>query len=325
MIKKSAFIIALVVGFALIFTGPAMGHDIEFMSIATGGTGGVYYPVGGGMAELINQHTDISATAEVTGASVENVRFIQDLEVEWGLAQNDITFYAKFGEEMFEGDDMGDLRGIAMMYPEDIQIITLEDSGIETVADFEGRDIAVGAPGSGTEANARQIIEAHGLTYDDMTVDFLSFVEAVDALRDGHVDAAFVTAGIPTGSVVDLSATHNPKIVGIEDDAMEVIKENYPYYVETIIPGGTYEGIEEDQRTVAVLAMIITNATLPDDFIYETTAAVFDNYEYLGEIHDRGKEVTLETALDGMPIELHDGARQYYEDRGFDVDEYLDF
>ncbi len=324
MIKKSAVIVALIVGIALVFSGPVMAHDVDFMSIATGGTGGVYYPVGGGMAELINQHTDIDATAEVTGASVENVRFIQDLEVEWGLVQNDITFYAKYGEEMFEEDAMEDLRGIAMMYPEIIQILTLEGSGIDSVYDFEGKDIAVGAPGSGTEANARQIIQAHGLTYDDMTVDFLSFVEAVDALRDGHVDAAFVTAGIPTGSVVDLSATHDAKIVEVAEDAMDVLMEEYPYYIDTVVPGGTYDGIEEDARTVAVLAMIVTNSELPEDFIYETTAAVFNNYEYLGEIHERGKEVTLETALDGMPIEVHEGARRYYEEQGFDVDEYLD-
>lgn len=322
--KKFGFIIALVIGMALVFTGPVVAHDIEFMSIATGGTGGVYYPVGGGMAELINQHTDIDATAEVTGASVENVRFIQDLEVEWGLVQNDITFYAKFGEEMFEEESMDDLRGIAMMYPEIIQILTLEGSGIDSVSDFEGKDIAVGAPGSGTEANARQIIQSHGLTYDDMTVDFLSFVEAVDALRDGHVDAAFVTAGIPTGSVVDLAATHNPKMVEIDEEAMEILMEDYPYYIDTFVPGGTYDGIEEDASTVAVLAMIVTNANLPEEFIYETTAAVFNNVGYLGEIHERGKEITLETALDGMPIELHPGARRYYEEQGFDVDEYLD-
>ncbi len=323
MMKRAAVITALIVGFALVFAGPAAAHDVQFMSIATGGTGGVYYPVGGGMAELINEHTDIDATSEVTGASVENVRFVQDLEVEWGLAQNDITYYAKYGEEMFEEDYMEDLRGIAMMYPETIQILTLEGSGVESVSDFEGKDVAVGAPGSGTEANARQIIEAHGLTYDDMTVDYLSFVEAVDALRDGHVDAAFVTAGIPTGSVVDLAATHDPKIVEVEDEAIEVLMEEYPYYIDTAIPGGTYEGIEEDADTVAVLAMIITNSELPEEFIYETTAAVFDNYEYLGEIHERGAEVTLETALDGMPIDLHEGARSYYEDKGIDVDEYV--
>ena len=225
---------------------------------------------------------------------------------------------------MFEDDDMGQLRGIAMMYPEIIQILTLEGTGVESVSDFEGKDIAVGAPGSGTEANARQIIQAHGLTYDDMTVDFLSFVEAVDALRDGHVDAAFVTAGIPTGSVVDLAATHDPKLVEVEEEGMEVLMEEYPYYIDTVVPGGTYDGIEEDAGTVAVLAMIITNSELPEEFIYETTAAVFDNYEYLGEIHERGREVTLETALDGMPIEVHEGARRYYEEQGFDVDEYLD-
>ncbi len=322
MIKKFSLIIALAVGVALVFSASAMALD--FMSIASGGTGGTYYPLSGGMAEIINEHVDTNATAEVTGASVENVRLVQDQQVEWGLVQNDIAYYSKHAVEMFEGDEPYDqLRGIAVLYPETIQILTLEGSGIDTVADFEGKTIAVGAPGSGTEANARQIIEAHGLTYDDMTVDYLSFAEAVDQLRDGHVDAAFLTAGIPTGSVVDLAATHDPKFVNITEEGMENILDEYPYYTRHVIEGGTYDGIEADAESVAVLAMIIANENTPEDFIYETTAAVFNNVERLGEIHERGRDVTLEGALDGMPIEMHPGARRYFEEH-LDVDDHLD-
>ncbi len=308
--KKVSIFLALFLGLALILSGPIAAE--QFISIATGGTGGVYYPLGGGMSDLINQHVEgVDATAEVTGASTENARLIQTGEVELALIQNDIAYYAKHGTEMFEAEKEN-LRGVAMLYPEIIQIVTLEDSGIESVYDFQDKTIAVGAPGSGTEANARQIIEAHGLTYDDMTVDYLSFAEAVDQLRDGHVDAAFLTAGIPTGALMDLSATHDAKILDIDDDIAEDLMEDYPFYTQEVIPGGTYDGIEEDVSTVTVLAMIVTSAALDSDTVYDMTAAIFDNLDYLAEIHERGGDVSLEAAQEGMPIDLHPGAERYF-------------
>ena len=310
--KKVSIFLALFLGLALILSGPAAAD--QFISIATGGTGGVYYPVGGGMAELINQHVEgVNATAEVTGASTENVRLLQAGEVELGLVQNDITFYAKTGTEMFEDEELGNLRGVAVLYPEIIQIVTLEGAGIDSVYDFAGKTIAVGAPGSGTEANARQIIEAHGLTYEDMTVDYLSFAEAVDQLRDGHVDAAFLTAGIPTGALMDLAATHDPKILSIDEDVAAQIMEDFPFYTEAVIPGGTYDGLDEDVNTVTVLAMIVTSAALDSDTVYNMTAAIFDNLDYLYEIHERARDITVEAAQDGMPIELHRGAARYFD------------
>ncbi len=310
--KKVSIFLALFLGVALLFSGPAAAD--QFISIATGGTGGVYYPVGGGMAELINQHVEgVNATAEVTGASTENVRLLQAGEVELGLVQNDITFYAKTGTEMFEDEELGNLRGVAVLYPEIIQIVTLEGSGIDSVYDFADKTIAVGAPGSGTEANARQIIEAHGLTYDDMTVDYLSFAEAVDQLRDGHVDAAFLTAGIPTGALMDLAATHDPKILSIDEDVAAQIMEDFTFYTEAVIPGGTYDGLDEDVNTVTVLAMIVTSAALDSDTVYNMTAAIFDNLDYLYEIHERARDITVEAAQDGMPIELHRGAARYFD------------
>ena len=317
MSREFKFLLFLVLAFALVFSGPVSAQ--EFISIATGGTAGVYYPLGGGMAELINEHVDnVNATAEVSGASVENVRLIQNQEVEFALVQNDISFYAKNGTEMFDGDPLDDLRGVALLYPEIIQIVTLEGNEIESVYDFEDKRIAVGAPGSGTEANARQIIEAHGLTYDDMTIDYLSFAEAVDQLRDGHVDAAFITAGIPTSAIMDLAATNDVKVLNIEEDIVTQLQENYPFYTSIDIPGGTYSGIDEDISTVTVLAMIIANQAADEDMVYNVTAAIFDNLDRLAETHARGEDVSLETALDGMPIEMHPGAQRYFDEQGLE-------
>jgi len=317
MSREFKFLLFLVLAFALVFSGPVSAQ--EFISIATGGTAGVYYPLGGGMAELINEHVDnVNATAEVSGASVENVRLIQNQEVEFALVQNDISFYAKNGTEMFDGDPLDDLRGVALLYPEIIQIVTLEGNEIESVYDFEDKRIAVGAPGSGTEANARQIIEAHGLTYDDMTIDYLSFAEAVDQLRDGHVDAAFITAGIPTSAIMDLAATNDAKVLEIEEDIIAQLQEDYPFYTSIDIPGGTYSDIDEDITTVTVLAMIIANQAADEDMVYNVTAAIFDNLDRLAETHARGGDVSLETALDGMPIEMHPGAQRYFYEQGME-------
>ena len=313
MSREFKMLLFVVLAFALVFSGPVAAQ--EYISIATGGTAGTYYPLGGGMAELINEFVDdVNATAEVSGASVENVRLIQQQEVEFALVQNDISFYAKNGIEMFDGDPLDDLRGVALLYPEIIQIVTLEGNDIDSVYDFEGKRIAVGAPGSGTEANARQIIEAHGLTYDDMTIDYLSFAEAVDQLRDGHVDAAFITAGIPTSAIMDLAATNDAKVLEVEDDIIAQLQEDYPFYTSIDIPGGTYSDIDEDITTVTVLAMIIANQAADEDMVYNATAAIFDNLDRLAEIHARGGDVDHVSALNGMPIEMHPGARRYFEE-----------
>lgn len=291
--------------------------ETRFISIATGGTGGTYYPLGGGMAEIFNDLVPgVNATAEVSGASVENCRLVQYQEVELAFVQNDVSFYGFTSTELFEEEELTDIRGIATLYPEIIQIVTTEETGIDSVQDFVGKKVAVGAPGSGTEANARQIIKAYGLSYDDMTVDYLSFAEAVDQLKDGHVDAAFLTAGTPTAAVIDLSATHNVKILNISDKVIAKLFGDYPFYTREIIPAGTYSTLDEDVQTVSVKAMLITNKTLDEDLVYNLTKALFENLDRLAQIHAKGATISLETALDGMPLEIHPGAQKYYNEMG---------
>lgn len=297
-----------------ILTGPIFA--VEFISIATGGTGGTYYPLGGGMAEIFNDTLDnVNATAEVTGASVENIRLVQYGEVELAFVQNDITFYAATGTELFSDETLEDVRGIATLYPEIIQIITLEDKGINSVEDFAGKRIAVGAPGSGTEANARQIINAHGLTYDDITVDYLSFSEAVDQLKDGHVDAAFLTGGTPTAAVMDLAATHDLKIINIDDNIADILIDEFPFYTKHTITANTYSGLTKDVNTVSVQAMLVTNVNLDEELIYNITKSLFENLDRLSAIHSRGSDVSIETAEAGMPVELHSGAKRFFEEQ----------
>lgn len=314
MRKKLIFSLTLMVLVMVFFAGTVMAK-VQFISIATGGTGGTYYPLGGGMAEIFNDVLEnVNATAEVSGASVENSRLVQYQEVELAFVQNDVAYYGSTGTELFKDEKLDDIRGIATLYPEVIQIVTTEDTGINSVEDFAGKRIAVGAPGSGTEANARQIINAYGMTYDDMTVDYLSFSEAVDQLKDGHVDAAFLTGGTPTAAVMDLAATHDVKILNIKDEIIDKLIAEYPFYTELIIPAGTYSGLDEDVTTVSVKAMLITNKNMDEELVYNLTKALFENLDRLAQIHAKGAKISLETAQDGMSVELHPGAARYFEE-----------
>lgn len=292
----------------------------ESISLATGGVSGVYFPLGGALAETWSTEIEgLTVTAEATGASVVNVRLVHGGESEMAMVQNDIANYAVNSEEMFDGQDPLDGNlGMAMLYPEVIQIVTLADTGISSVADLSGRSVAVGAPGSGTEANARQILEAHDITYADITEQFLPFGEAVDALRDGRIEAAFLTAGIPTAAVIDLGATHDVAIVPIEEERGEEITETWPFYSTITIEGGTYTGIEDDIATVAVQAMLVVSADTDADLVERMLEVMFDDetLERLCNTHVRGCDISLDTAQDAMPIALHPGADAFYNGDG---------
>ena len=187
---------ALLIFCALLLVGCGGSGSNKFINIATGGTAGTYYPIGGAMAEILNKAIPgMNASAQSTGATVANINMLKEGSVDLAIVQNDITYYAVNGTEMFKDKKVENLRGIAARYPETCQIVTLESTGIKSIADLKGKRVAVGAAGSGAEANARQILEAYGITYDDIDEQFLSFGEAASALKDGNVDAAFVTAG----------------------------------------------------------------------------------------------------------------------------------
>lgn len=294
----------------------AFAQRTQFITIATGGTAGVYYPLGGAMAEIFNQNVrGVNVSVQATGASVANVNMIAQGQVELALIQNDIAFYAANAQEMFQ-NRIGNLRGITTLYPEVIQLVARADAGIRSIADLRGKRVAVGDAGSGTEANARQILAAAGLTYNDITVRYLSFAEAANNLRDGHIEAAFVTAGIPTAAIQDIAAQRDIVIVPIGADLLEKLRADYPFYTGVVIPGGTYRGVNHDVHTVAVKAMLVARADLSEDLVYNMTKAFFSHLDRMAAAHAAGRLISLETALDGMPIELHPGAARYYAEVG---------
>lgn len=295
------------------------GGKEQYISIATGGTAGTYYPLGGAIAKIFNENVEgVTANAQSTGASVENIGLVEKGETEIAFIQSDITYYAYTGTENFaDKGKVENIRGMAMFYPEVIQIIATESSGIKSVEDLKGKKVAIGAPGSGTEANARQILAAHGMTYDDLgKADYLSFGEAADQLKNKQVDAAFVTAGLPTAAVTEVGQTADIVVVPIDQGKIAELSAEYPFYTEVVIPSGTYKNQDSDVITTAVMAMLVVPEELDEDLMYELTKALFEHRDTIIETHDRGNDLKLETAILGMPIELHPGSKRYYDEQG---------
>ncbi|MGD6968243.1 TAXI family TRAP transporter solute-binding subunit [Rossellomorea vietnamensis] len=298
--------------------GSDEGGEVDFIGIATGGTGGTYYPLGGTFADIIGDETDYDSTASTSGASAENMASIKSGDIEVAFTQTDIASYATEGTEMFSDNKVDNARGIGTLYPETIQIVTTTGSGIESVEDLEGKVVSVGEAGSGTLLNATQILEVHGLTLDDLSARNLSFDDSTTGIQDGTIDAAFITSGTPTGAVEGLAATQDVNIIPVSADKADELIEKYPYYAKDTISGGTYSKLDSDIETVAVRAMLVTSSEISEDVIYEVTKAIFENTDRIS--HAKGDLISAENALEGMGIELHPGAAKYFEEKGISQD-----
>lgn len=296
--------------------GEAQPAQQTFVNIATGGTAGTYYPLGGAIAEILNKNiTGMNATAESTGASAANINLLNSGEVDVAFAQNDVAYYAEEGTELFKDNKITGLKALCTLYPETCQLITLKDSGITSVADFKGKKIAVGAAGSGVEANARQILAAYGITYDDIDPQYLSFAEAAGGLKDGNIDAGFITAGFPTAAIQDLASQHDVVIVSIDDQVADKLIADYPYYTKVTIPAGTYPNQEADVQSLAVKAMLVVTDKMDEQMAYDIVKAIYSNLDRLVVAHAVGKIITKETAQDGISIPLHPGAEKYFNEK----------
>ena len=310
----------LAVGLAAVFTaalitGCGGSSEKKFLNIATGGTAGTYYPIGGAMAEILNKDIKgMNASAQSTGATVANINMLKDGSVDLAIVQNDITYYAVNGTEMFTDKKVDNIRGIATLYPETCQFVTLDSANIKTVADLKGKRVAVGAAGSGAEANARQILEAYGITYNDIDVQYLSFAEGASALKDGNVDAAFLTAGYPTASVQDICSQNKIRLLAVDSDKADALIAKYPFYTKTTIPAGTYAGFDQDVQTVSVMAMLVATDKVDDKLGYDIAKALFSNLDRLQAAHSVGKLITKEGALKGMSLPMNAGAEQVFKE-----------
>lgn len=298
------------------------------LSIATGGTGGVYYPTGGAYAEIINNHLDgYTAAAEVTGASVENAGLIARGDSDIALALADTVFQAYTGTGRFgpEGElpQLPNLRALGVAYANAVQLVTLEGSGIETLADLVGKRVSTGSPGSGTEVSAMAILNANGITYDDFDESRLNFNETAAALRDGQIDAGFWSVGPPTSSILDLATTRDIVLVAIEGDELEAGLGASEVFAPYVIRAGTYPGVDVDVQTIGTPNVILVAAEMDDQLAYDFLDALYSNIDDVIAVHPSANDTTPELALSAAPIPLHPAAVRYYQDQGYEVPERL--
>lgn len=308
--------VALVVSLVLVGCAPKV-EKTEVM-LYTGGTAGTYFPLGSKYAEMLNKYSDIiDASAVTSGASVTNVKGIEKGESQAGLIQNDVSYYARKGIVMFDTPVL-QLQGLATLYPETCQAIVRAESDIYTLADLEGKSVAVGAPGSGCAVGCEQVLEAAGV-WDTIKRYDLAIGEGCSALKLGQVDATFVVGATPTAGIEELAVTTPVRLVSVSEEIVDKLHaEGYSFYVRQVIPKGTYK-MTEDVVTCAVMAMLCVHRGLPDDVVYDMTKVLFEHLDELRTAHVRAADITLGTALDGMSLILHPGAVKYYEEKGIKV------
>ena len=317
--KKRIVATALVCSMA--FAGLSSVYAAESLTLGTGGTTGTYYAVGGVMATVLNplmENADLTVTS--TGASKANIQLIDVEEADLAIVQNDVMYYAYTGTDLFEEEGAYEtFSSVAGLYDETIQIVTCSDS-IASVADLKGKTVSVGDAGSGVEFNAKQILEAYDMTFDDINVVNASFGDSADSLKDGKIDAAFIVAGAPTTAVVDLATTKAIHLVQLDEEHIKTLQDKYDFYTATTIPAGTYDGVEEDATTVSVRATLIASNNVSEDAIYELLKAMFDNQEALIAGHAKFEFLNLEDAVKGISVPFHAGAKKYYEEQGITVE-----
>ena len=311
----------------------AAAQDMSFFRIATGGTAGTYFPIGGLIANAISNPPGsrpceeggscgvpgLVATAIASNGSVANVNAIGSGGVESGFSQSDVAYWAQTGTGVFQDQgQVEDLRAIANLYPESIHLIASADSGIESVADLEGKRVSLDEPGSGTLVDARLILEAYGLSEEDVEAEFLKPNQAADRMRDGAMDAFFFVGGFPAGAIVELASNTDITVVPISGSEAEQVVSEYEFFAPHTIPAGTYEGQEGDVQTLSVGAQWVTGADQPEDLVYEITKALWNDntHALLDSGHAKGALITLDTALDGVAIPLHPGAERFYREAG---------
>ncbi|MBT9165733.1 MAG: hypothetical protein DDT25_00388 [Chloroflexi bacterium] len=287
-----------------------------FISIGTGGVGGIFFPYGGGVAKIITDHVPgLTATAEVTGASVANVRLVIAGEMEIGHSTTDVAYTAFKGIGVFEGEDLTALRALFNTHPSFFHVITLADSGIYSVADIVGKRLSTGAPGSTTEMVTVNVLTALGFSMDQFKVSRLSFAENVTALRDGVIDVGTWIVGFPTSSIIDLATTHDIRIISFSPEEQARVIAAHPYMHADAVPAGGYRGIDKPVPTFGVGNIYVVHKDMQFRAVYEILKAVFENLDFLRRVHVAAELTTLETGAIS-PIPLHPGAERFFRDRG---------
>ncbi|GEO84113.1 MULTISPECIES: TAXI family TRAP transporter solute-binding subunit [Alphaproteobacteria] len=296
--------------------GATSAKASEFINVLTGGTSGVYYPLGAALSKIYGEKIEgVRTQVQATKASVENLNLLQQGKGEIGFALGDSVKLAWEGnaDAGFKAP-LDKLRGIAAIYPNYIQIVAAKETGITNLADLKGKSLSVGAAKSGTELNARAIFAAAGMSYEDLTkTEYLPFAESVELMKNRQLDATLQSAGLGVSSIKDLATSVAIQVVAVPEDV--VTKLGAPYIPATI-PAGTYQGQDADVPTVAVVNFLITHSDVSDETAYQMTKQLFENLPEMEAAHKAAAQIKLENALKGMPVPLHPGAERYYKEKG---------
>ena len=317
--KRFGWIAAGLIGAAI--AGSALAQTR--ISIATGGTGGVYYPLGGGIANVLSKYVpNMQATAEVTGASVDNMKLVGAGKAEVGFTMADTAWDAYQGQDKFK-DNKQAVRALVVFYPNLTHVVTVEGKGINTMADLKGKRISTGSPGSGTEVMAFRILEAYGIDKDkDVKRERLSVAESVNALKDGKIDALIWVGGIPTPAITDLAATPNTKIKLIDHaDAVDKMRAKYgPLYVKDTIAAKSYPGQDKENTNLTVWNILVVNEKADEKVVYDIVKTMFEKKAEIVAVHKDANYLSLDNQLTGgSPIPFHPGALKYFKERGLKV------
>jgi len=313
--KNKVVVLGIMMVFLAGFSGESWGAR-EFISLLTCGTAGVYFPLGGGIARIWNSKVaDVNATAETSGCSVVNIRLMEQGQANAAICQNDAVYFAANGLKFFEKKATKP-RGVVMLYDEHLHVATTKQSGIKKIEDLRGKRVRIGFPGSIATENALILLEAYGLSQKDMKAYQMSLSDAFEQLKDGNIDVLIEPTGAPAAGFLDVAHTRDMILLPVDREHSEKIAKKYPFLSPAVIPAGTYKGTSQDHPTLAVTCMLIASSDMPTDLVYNLTKSIFQNLNILGESHVKGKLVSMEMALKGMPIPLHPGAEKYYREVG---------
>ncbi|MBQ4090625.1 MAG: TAXI family TRAP transporter solute-binding subunit [Clostridia bacterium] len=308
-------IISVIVALIAIIALCVPASAATFISIATGGTSGTYYPLGGDIANLFNTVIpDVKASAQATGGSADNLRLIDVGDAELGTVQNDVAIFAYTGTDSFAEEQITSFSVISSLYAEYVQIVTRADSDITCIADLAGKSVSIGAAGSGVYTNAMHVLEAAGLTEADIDAQYLSFSESADGLKNKQIDSAFVCAGIPNAAITELASTTGVKLISLSDEEAANLIAAHPTYTNLVLPADVY-GLDTDTNCIAITALLVCTNDLDEDLVYEMTKALYEQEGIL--THAKAAEITIESAFDGVgELPLHAGAAKYYQEIG---------
>jgi len=289
----------------------------EFITVGTGPTSGIYFPIGGAFATAL-QNYGYQTSAEATNATGQNIQNILNGDCEIAIAMQDVCMQAYTGTDAYaDKEPATNLRAMMRLWPNYVQLVTTANTGIKSVEDLRGKRVGVGAANSGVEVNARMIMAAYGITYDDITPDYLAYGEAIDNMKNGQCDAVFVTSGLPNATVMELGVQYDMVVVPIDGEGREKLVSEYPFYAKSVIPANTYNNTE-DVEGVFVYNIMLVRDDLSDAMVYDMLEGIFENISTIKASHNAAdKNIDITFGVDDIQLPLHPGAEAFWRDNGY--------